>query len=69
MQEHECWVYPFKKGVQWITVRGVPSSTPLRPRLYDVYLPRQAQMLKSHDPAYFEKILRAHIIAPALHPL
>jgi homoserine kinase type II len=35
-------------------------------RLYDLHLPRQAQMLKPHDPAQFERILRAHIAAPPL---
>lgn len=27
-------------------------------RLWDFYLPRSAKMLKAHDPAYFERILR-----------
>lgn len=28
-------------------------------RLYDYYMPRQASLLKPHDPTYFEKVLRA----------
>ncbi len=30
-------------------------------RLYDFYLPREAQMLNPHDPAHFERILRERI--------
>lgn len=33
-------------------------------RLWDLYLPRQAAMLKAHDPAPFERILRQHIAHP-----
>ena len=35
-------------------------------RLWDLHLPRQAAMLKAHDPAPFERILR-HRIAHPLH--
>lgn len=35
-------------------------------RLWDLHLPRQATMLKAHDPAPFERILR-HRIAHPLH--
>ena len=31
-------------------------------RLYDLYLPRSGEMIKPHDPAHFEKILRGHIV-------
>jgi homoserine kinase type II len=27
-------------------------------RLYDFYLPRKASLLKPHDPAHFERILK-----------
>jgi homoserine kinase type II len=39
-------------------------------RLYDFYLPREAEMLTPHDPAHFERILRARIATapPALVP-
>ncbi|WP_295995558.1 homoserine kinase [Rugamonas sp.] len=37
-------------------------------RLYDLHLPRAAQLLTPHDPAHFERILRARIatLPPAL---
>ena len=34
-------------------------------RLYDYYLPREAEMLTPHDPAHFERILRERIATPA----
>jgi homoserine kinase type II len=34
-------------------------------RLYDFYLPREAEMLTPHDPTHFERILRARIAKPA----
>jgi homoserine kinase type II len=33
-------------------------------RLYDFYLPREAEMLTPHDPAHFERILRQRITHP-----
>ena len=33
-------------------------------RLYDFYLPREAEMLTPHDPAHFERILRQRITNP-----
>ncbi|MDB5841506.1 MAG: homoserine kinase [Herminiimonas sp.] len=33
-------------------------------RLYDFYLPRDAQMLTPHDPGHFERILQRRIIGP-----
>ena len=33
-------------------------------RLWDFYLPREASMLKAHDPTHFERILRQRIHAP-----
>lgn len=33
-------------------------------RLYDYYLPREAEMLTPHDPAHFERILRHRIAHP-----
>lgn len=34
-------------------------------RLYDFYLPRDAEMLTPHDPGHFERILRQRIAQPA----
>ena len=34
-------------------------------RLYDLYLPRAAEMLTPHDPRHFERILRERIATPA----
>jgi homoserine kinase type II len=34
-------------------------------RLYDFYLPRDAEMLTPHDPGHFERILRQRIAHPA----
>ena len=34
-------------------------------RLYDLHLPREAEMLTPHDPSYFERILRERIATPA----
>jgi homoserine kinase type II len=33
-------------------------------RLWDFYLPRQASMLKAHDPDHFERILRQRLAQP-----
>jgi homoserine kinase type II len=33
-------------------------------RLYDFYLPREAEMLTPHDPTHFERILRRRIDNP-----
>jgi homoserine kinase type II len=37
-------------------------------RLWDYYLPRDAALLKPHDPAHFERVLRARVERP-WHPL
>jgi homoserine kinase type II len=34
-------------------------------RLYDLHLPREAELLTPHDPAHFERILRERIATPA----
>lgn len=37
-------------------------------RLWDWHLPRAASLLKPHDPAHFERVLRQRIAAPLLAP-
>ncbi|MGZ5817405.1 MAG: homoserine kinase, partial [Burkholderiaceae bacterium] len=34
-------------------------------RLYDFYLPRDAEMLTPHDPTHFERILQQRVAHPA----
>ena len=36
-------------------------------RLWDLHLPRDASLLKAHDPTHFERVLRARIAEP-WHP-
>ena len=33
-------------------------------RLWDFYLPREAALLKAHDPTHFERVLRARLVQP-----
>jgi homoserine kinase type II len=35
-------------------------------RLWDFHLPREASMLKAHDPAHFERVLRKRLDNPGL---
>ena len=35
-------------------------------RLWDFHLPREASMLKAHDPTHFERVLRARVSEPLL---
>ena len=37
-------------------------------RLWDFHLPREASMLKPHDPTHFERVLRARVAQPLLAP-
>lgn len=38
-------------------------------RLWDFYLPRQASVLKAHDPTHFERVLRQRALHPLMHPI
>ena len=45
----------------------MPTSGALRfwiSRLWDLHLPREASMLKAHDPDQFERILRQRLTQP-----
>lgn len=35
-------------------------------RLWDYHLPREASMLKAHDPTHFERVLRQRLLSPLL---
>lgn len=37
-------------------------------RLWDFHLPREASVLKAHDPAHFERVLRQRLAGPTLTP-
>ena len=38
-------------------------------RLWDFYLPRDASVLKAHDPTHFERVLRQRVKHPLVHPI
>ena len=38
-------------------------------RLWDFYLPREASLLKAHDPSHFERVLRQRTLFPLVHPV
>lgn len=38
-------------------------------RLWDFYLPRDASVLKAHDPTHFERVLRQRVKYPLVHPI
>jgi homoserine kinase type II len=61
-------VRPFTDDEQqaWQTMLRAGALRFWLSRLYDMHLPREAEILNAHDPAHFERILRERIAHPAL---
>ncbi|SNT26133.1 homoserine kinase [Noviherbaspirillum humi] len=60
-------VRPFTEAEKagWRTMLQAAALRFWLSRLYDFYLPREAEMLTPHDPTHFERILRERINHPA----
>ena len=60
-------VRPFTPGEQdaWQPMLRAGALRFWLSRLYDLHLPRAAEMLTPHDPSHFERILRERIARPA----
>ena len=59
-------VRPFSEDekISWQTMLQAAALRFWLSRLYDFYLPREAEMLTPHDPAHFERVLRERIDHP-----
>lgn len=64
-------VRPFTDGERqaWQTILRAAALRFWLSRLYDFYLPREAEMLVPHDPAHFERILRLRTDDTSFLPL
>jgi homoserine kinase type II len=68
--EHFCAAYHRERPLEGAEVRLMPAmlrAAALRfwiSRLWDLHLPRDASLLKAHDPAHFERVLRERVASP-----
>jgi len=65
-----CAAYHRVRPLEGAEVRLMPAllrAAALRfwiSRLWDLHLPRDASLLKAHDPAHFERVLRERVASP-----
>ncbi|MDY7577567.1 homoserine kinase [Herbaspirillum sp. RTI4] len=66
MLDAYCAVRPFNETerASWAILLRAAALRFWLSRLYDYYLPREAEMLTPHDPMHFERILRSRIDMP-----
>jgi len=68
--EHFCAAYHRERPLEGAELRLMPAllrAAALRfwiSRLWDLHLPRDASLLKAHDPAHFERVLRERVASP-----
>jgi homoserine kinase type II len=60
-----CARSPMRKRLAWQPMLRAAALRFWLSRLYDFYVPREAEMLTPHDPTHFERILRERIATPA----